>query len=239
MTNLTKKFNLTDLQNEVSADFITLIKETYDYMAWEFAVESKKEWNDENQEFEDTEIFVGFNHNYIYDSVKKNEDTQKILDLIEFEENDLSLVLETIANEYLCILEEETKDYFLRDIESEIEKELDEYCSVFFDSIKEELEEREKEFPNVEEWGYTFDPQGTEVYNRDSIKEIVEKYTNLINVSDVSEYLESKAFEFASEYAWGVISSCFNDLGYKLNNYETSQNYNQPVYTKQNDDFEG
>lgn len=227
MTNLTKKFNLKDLQNEVSEDFITLIKETYNIKATEFAFD------------ENTNIFIGFDDDYIYYSVKQNEDTQKILDLIEFDENDLSLVLEIIANEYICILEEENKDYIFNSIKSEIESDLDEYCSVFFDSIKEELEEREKEFPNVEEWGYTFDPQGTEVYNRDSIKEIVEKYTNLINVSDVSEYLESKAFEFASEYAWGVISSCFNDLGYKLNNYETSQNYNQPVYTKQNDDFEG
>lgn len=179
----------------------------------------------------DMEEFVGFNKDEIYDSIKENPDLQKIIDLIEdYEENMQDDLISCISDYWIDLLEVNNQDMILSFLSDEIEKWSDE--NFFTDIFDEEIKEMEKE--NYEYFTYKFSNQGTDVYNLDGLNEIVKKYTDKIVNEDVIYFLENEAKFKANTYNWGLIEDYFQEKGYEEDSYETSQNYDEPVYIKEN-----
>lgn len=183
----------------------------------------------------DMEEFVGFNKDEIYNSIKENPDLQKIYDSMDnYQENIQGDLIQCISDYWIDLLEVNNQDIILSFLSDEIEKWSDE--NFFTDIFDQEIKEMEAE--NYEYFTYKFSNQGTEVYNLDGLNEIIKKYTDKIVNEDVIYFLENEAKSKASSYNWSLIEDYFENKGYKQDSYETSQNYDEPVYIKENSGYE-
>lgn len=207
--------------NEIDKSFIDLLSSVLQLNAYEFAFEL----NNDN----DMEHFIGFDNDFIFESIRENQDIKTIINAIENyeDENDVMVL---ICDIYIDLLEINNQELISSFLESDIEKWSDE--NFFTDIFDEEIEEMEKE--NYKYFTYKFSNQGTEVYNLDGLNEIIEKYTDKISNEGVIEFLQNVAKSKASSYNWGLIDNYFEEKGYKEDSYETSQNYDEPVYIKEN-----